>query len=83
MWNVKTKVIPVTIGATGTISKLFIKYASNMRAVGILLKRIFICALYICFVFLRSTHITDCKITLNIKVSYFNKENTFYRLHDL
>ena len=23
MWNVKTKVIPVTIGATGTISKTF------------------------------------------------------------
>jgi len=23
MWNVKTKVIPVTIGATGTISKKF------------------------------------------------------------
>jgi len=30
MWNVKTKVIPVTIGATGTISKSFRKYVSNM-----------------------------------------------------
>jgi len=30
MWNVKTKVIPVIIGATGTISKLFIKYVSNI-----------------------------------------------------
>jgi len=30
MWNVKTKVIPVIIGATGTISKLFRKYMSNM-----------------------------------------------------
>ena len=30
MWNVKTKVIPVTIGATGTISKLFRKYVSNI-----------------------------------------------------
>jgi hypothetical protein len=29
MWNVKTKVIPVIIGATGTISKLFRKYVSN------------------------------------------------------
>jgi len=30
MWNVKTKVIPVTIGATGTISKSFRKYVSNI-----------------------------------------------------
>ena len=30
MWNVKTKVIPVIIGATGTISKSFIKYVSNI-----------------------------------------------------
>ena len=30
MWNVKTKVIPVIIGATGTISKSFRKYASKM-----------------------------------------------------
>jgi len=29
-WNVKTKVIPVIIGATGTISKLFRKYMSNI-----------------------------------------------------
>jgi hypothetical protein len=29
MWNVKTKVIPV-IGATGTISKSFRKYMSNI-----------------------------------------------------
>ena len=29
MWNVKTKVIPVIIGTTGTISKSFIKYMSN------------------------------------------------------
>jgi len=28
MWNVKTKVIPVIIGATGTISKSFGKYVS-------------------------------------------------------
>jgi hypothetical protein len=28
-WSVKTKVIPVTIGATGTISKSFRKYLSN------------------------------------------------------
>ena len=28
--NVKTKVIPVTIGATGTISKSFRKYVSNI-----------------------------------------------------
>jgi len=28
MWNVKTKVIPVIIGATGTISKSFRKYVS-------------------------------------------------------
>jgi len=30
MWNVKTKVIPVIIGTTGTISKSFRKYASNI-----------------------------------------------------
>jgi len=30
MWNVKTKVIPVIIGATGTISKLFRKYMSSI-----------------------------------------------------
>ena len=30
MWNVKTKVIPKTIGATGTISKTFRKYVSNI-----------------------------------------------------
>ena len=29
-WNVKTKVIPVIIGATGTISKTFRKYVSNI-----------------------------------------------------
>jgi hypothetical protein len=29
MWTVKTKVIPVIIGATGTISKSFRKYMSN------------------------------------------------------
>ena len=30
MCNVKTKVIPVTTGATGTISKSFRKYVSNI-----------------------------------------------------
>ena len=30
MWNVKTKVIPIIIGATGTISKSFRKYMSNI-----------------------------------------------------
>jgi hypothetical protein len=30
MWNVKTKVIPVIIGATGYISKSFRKYVSNI-----------------------------------------------------
>jgi len=30
MWNVKPKVIPVIIGATGSISKLFRKYVSNI-----------------------------------------------------
>jgi hypothetical protein len=30
MWNVKTKVIPVIIGATGTISKLFRQYVNNI-----------------------------------------------------
>jgi RNase P/RNase MRP subunit POP5 len=30
MWNVKTKVIPVTIRVTGTISKSFRKYMSNI-----------------------------------------------------
>ena len=32
MWNVKTKVIPVIIGATGTISKSFRKYRENMKS---------------------------------------------------
>jgi RNase P/RNase MRP subunit POP5 len=30
-WNVKTKVIPVIIGATGTISKSLRKYVKNNR----------------------------------------------------
>jgi len=30
MWHVKTKVIPVIIGATGTISNSFRKYTSNI-----------------------------------------------------
>jgi len=30
MWNVKSRVIPVIIGATGTISKSFRKYVSNI-----------------------------------------------------
>jgi len=30
MWNVQTKLIPVIIGATGTISKSFRKYMSNV-----------------------------------------------------
>jgi hypothetical protein len=30
MWNVKIRVIPVIIGATGTISKSFRKYVSNI-----------------------------------------------------
>ena len=30
MWSVKTKVIPVIIGATGTISKSFRKYVNNI-----------------------------------------------------
>ena len=30
MWDVKTKMIPVIIGATGTISKSFRKYMSNI-----------------------------------------------------
>ena len=30
MWNVKAKVIPVIIGTTGTISKSFRKYVSNI-----------------------------------------------------
>jgi len=30
MWNVKTKVIPVIIGATGTISKSFRKHVNNI-----------------------------------------------------
>jgi hypothetical protein len=30
MWNVKTKAIPVIIGATGTVSESFRKYLSNI-----------------------------------------------------
>jgi hypothetical protein len=30
MWNVKTRVIPVIIGATGTISKSFRRYVSTI-----------------------------------------------------
>jgi hypothetical protein len=30
MWNVRTRVIPVIIGATGTISESFRKYVSNI-----------------------------------------------------
>jgi hypothetical protein len=31
MWNVKRRVIPVIIGATGTFSKSFKKYVSNIQ----------------------------------------------------
>ena len=31
MWNVKTKVIPVIIGASGTISKSLRQYLNNIR----------------------------------------------------
>jgi hypothetical protein len=30
MWNVKTEVIPVIIGANGTVTKSFRKYVSNI-----------------------------------------------------
>jgi len=30
LWNVKTNVIPVIIGATGTVSRSFRKYVSNI-----------------------------------------------------
>jgi len=30
MWNVKTRVMPLVIGATGTISKSFRKHMSNI-----------------------------------------------------
>jgi hypothetical protein len=30
MWNVKTKLIPVITGATGTVSESFIKYLNNI-----------------------------------------------------
>jgi hypothetical protein len=30
MWNVKARVIPVIIGATGTLSKSFRKYVSSI-----------------------------------------------------
>jgi hypothetical protein len=30
MWNIKTKAIPVIVGATGTISESFRKYVSNI-----------------------------------------------------
>jgi hypothetical protein len=33
MWNVKTNVIPVITGATGTISKSFRKYLSNLLGI--------------------------------------------------
>jgi hypothetical protein len=33
MWNVKTSVIPVIIGATGTISRSFRKYVSNVLGI--------------------------------------------------
>jgi hypothetical protein len=33
MWNLKTNVIPVIIGATGTISKSFRKYLSNVAGI--------------------------------------------------
>jgi hypothetical protein len=33
MWHVKTNVIPVIIGATGTISKSFRKYLSNVPGI--------------------------------------------------
>jgi hypothetical protein len=50
MWNVKTKVIPVIIGATGTISKSFRKYVGNIpgkREVKELQKTAILCAAHI------------------------------------
>jgi len=32
MWNVKVKVIPLRVGANGTISKSFRQYLSNISA---------------------------------------------------
>jgi hypothetical protein len=34
MWNVKTKVIPAVMGATGTITNSFTKYLSNIQESG-------------------------------------------------
>jgi hypothetical protein len=34
MWNVKAKVIPVTAGATGIISKSFTKYLNSISRTG-------------------------------------------------
>ena len=50
MWNVKTKVIPVIIGATGAISKSFRKYVGNIpgkREVKELQKTAILCAAHI------------------------------------
>jgi len=50
VWNVKTKVIPVIIGATGTISKSFSKYVSNIlgkHEVKELQKTAILCTAYI------------------------------------
>jgi hypothetical protein len=50
MWNVKTKVIPAIIGATGTISKSFRKYVSNIggnHEVKELQKRAILCTAHI------------------------------------
>jgi hypothetical protein len=33
MWNIKTNVIPVIIGATGIISKSFRKYLKNLMTI--------------------------------------------------
>jgi hypothetical protein len=33
MWNVRTNVIPIVIGATGTISESFRKYLSNVLGI--------------------------------------------------
>jgi len=50
VWNIKTKVIPVIIGATGTISKSFRKYLSNIpgnHEVNELQKTAILCTIHI------------------------------------
>ena len=60
MWNVATKVIPVITGATGTISKSFRNYPSNITGKHDMISRNYTKQLY----FALHTYCVKCRCTV-------------------